>query len=93
MIFMWTNASNFEEDEEEEGGDLNDALLDELDPEDLDDEELIEGEVPVVPPAELDEEEGEDATAKAFFEDEPTGDDADDEDEGDYDSFDDKDEL
>ncbi len=92
MIFTWMSASNFEEDEEEEGGDLNDALLDELDPEDLDDEELVEGEVPVVPPAaELDEEEGEDATAKAFFDDENTEDDEDD--EGDYDSFDDKDEL
>jgi len=88
------SGSNFdeEEEEEEEGADLNDALLDELaDEDDLVEDELLEDAPPVVPISELDEEEGEDETAKAFFEDEPGSEDEDD--EGDYDSFDDKDEL
>ncbi len=93
---MWNNASNFDEEEEEEEveGALNDALLDELDPEDLTGDEVeLDVEIPLVPPpiVELDEEEIEDTTAKAFFdgEDEEGEDDAD----LDYDSFDDKDDL
>ena len=42
MIFMWSNASNFEEDEEEESVDLNDALLDETVEAFFDDEETGE---------------------------------------------------
>ena len=89
---MWSDTSNFEEEEEEAVG-LNDALLDELDPEDLAVDEEIEGEVPPVPvlPVELDEEEGVDETARAFFD----GESEESEDEADleYDSFDDKDDL
>ena len=68
---MWNNASNFEEEEEEEvEGAINDALLDELDPEDLTGDEELDVEIPLVPvvPVEEVEEEGEDATARAFFE-------------------------
>jgi hypothetical protein len=94
MIFMWSNASSLEEEEEEEeGGALNDALLDELVDEDAPVDELVDGEVPlvVVPPVDLDADEGEDETAKAFFEDEVLGEDE--EVDADYDSFDDKDDL
>ena len=94
MIFTWSDASNFEEEEEEEEAvDLNAALLDELDPEDLAVDEEIGGDTPVIPvPAvELDEEEGVDKTARAFFD----GESEESEDEADleYDSFDDKDDL
>jgi hypothetical protein len=92
MIFLWSDAQHFEEEDEEEGG-INDALLDELDG-DLADEDILDD---VVPPLEIvnpdldEEEEGEDATAKAFFDDEDG--DGDEEGDMDYDSFDDKDDL
>lgn len=93
MIFLWNNDSSLEEDEEEGETDLNDALLDELDSDEVVDE-LLEGEepplIPLVPEVDEEEEEGEDETVKAFFDAE---DDGDGDDEGDYDSFDDKDEL
>jgi hypothetical protein len=93
MIFLWSDAQQFEEEDEEEGGNLNDALLDEL-VGDLEDEDILDGEVPppveVVPPEALDEEETEDATALAFL----AGEDEEEEDaDMDYDSFDDKDDL
>jgi hypothetical protein len=92
MIFLWSNSAQFEEEDEEEGeGALNDALLDALDS-DVVDDDVLEGEIPppvVVP--ELEEEEGEDATARAFFEDEDVP--GEDEADLDYDSFDDKDDL
>ncbi len=92
MIFLWSDAQQFEEEDEEEGG-INDALLDELDA-DLPDEDLLEGVIPPAPVAvveNLDEEAEEDETVRAFFEgeDEEGEDDAD----LDYDSFDDKDDL
>lgn len=95
MIFLWNNDNSLEEEEESEGEtDLNDALLDELDSDEVVDD-LLEGEepplIPLVPETdEEEEEEGEDETVKAFFDAE---DDGDGDDEGDYDSFDDKDEL
>jgi hypothetical protein len=94
MIFLWNNDNSLEEDEESESEtDLNDALLDELDSDEVVDE-LLEGEepplIPLVPEIEEEEEEGEDETVKAFFDAE---DDGEGDDEGDYDSFDDKDEL
>jgi hypothetical protein len=83
----------FEEDEESETNDIDEALLDELDDDEVtQDDEMIEGEIPLVPQEDLDADEGEDETAKAFFEDESTPDDEED-DEGDYDSFDDRDEM
>jgi hypothetical protein len=95
MMFLWSTVHDFEEDEEE-GVDLNDALLDALDDDEIDDDaDLIEGAEPlVVPPIEdldAEEVEGEDETVKAFFDG-----DSEDEDEdidADYDSFDDKDDL
>jgi hypothetical protein len=92
MIFLWSDAHQFEEEDEEEGG-INDALLDELDA-DLPEDDLLDGVIPPVPVAiveNLDEEEEEDETVRAFFEgeDEEGEDDAD----LDYDSFDDKDDL
>lgn len=94
MIFLWSDAQQFEEEDEEEGGNLNDALLDEL-VGDLEDEDILDGEIPppVIAPKEedLDEEETEDPTVRAFFEDEPE--EGDEETDMDYDSFDDKDDL
>lgn len=95
MIFTWSNSSRIEDEEEEEGeSDLNDALLDELDAEDLADDELLDGvEPPVIPLVDAveEEEEGEDETARAFFDDEDA--DGDEDVDPDYDSFDDKDDL
>lgn len=93
MIFLWS-GTHLEEEEEEEEGDLNDALLDELVDEVEDEEDLLEGVEPVAAVAvveDLDAEEGEDETARAFFE----GEDEDSAEDGDldYDSFDDKDDL
>jgi hypothetical protein len=93
MIFLWDNTHALEDEEESEDGDVSDAILDELDGDDIDDE-LMEGDAPPLiplPDEDIDEDESEDETARAFFDDEDG--DGDGEDEGDYDSFDDKDEL
>ena len=91
MMFFTTHncTENFEEEEEEEGG-IDDALLGELDDEIADDEELLGEDLPPVlkaDPFETEEEDPiKDAEAKLYGEDEE-------EEDMDYDSFDDHDEM
>ncbi len=91
MIFQWSSVNNNDE-EEEEGVGLNDELLAELSDDELDDD-LLEGAeavlpVPVIDPVAITEEEDPEEVAALL-------DSHSDEDEEDmeYDSFDDKDEM
>jgi hypothetical protein len=87
MIFFATITDNFEEEEEEGEATVDDALLAELDDEDIDDTLLDEVIPSVVPAPDLLEEEEELPAVDPLFGEEE------DEEDMDYDSFDDKDEL
>ena len=91
MIFLWSNNDTVEEEEDEDTG-LNDDLLAELAEDDID-EDLAEGEdvilpAPVIDPVVLEEEEDPEEVAALL---DSNGDE--DEEDMEYDSFDDKDEM
>lgn len=91
MIFLWNNVHN--DEEEEEGAGLNDELLAELSDDELDDDDLPEGAdapVPlaVIDPVTIKEEEDPEEVAALL---DSHGDEN--EEDMEYDSFDDKDEM
>lgn len=92
MIFLSNHTEIFEEEDE---GNIDDALLGELEDDTLDDEELLEGEIDplLVPDAGLEEEVG-DEEIDPLKEDEVKIFEAEEDDEDmEYDSFDDRDEM